>query len=86
MAKETACATRRRDAGCLPVGWHEPPRSSHMLTCMHVKRKRYLHAGSQEDAECSSDDESGGVDNSSSSSDSVGPLKNRLVAVTCMSL
>ena len=85
MAKETACATRRRDAGCLPVGWHEPPRSSHMLTCMHVKRKRYLHAGSHEDAECSSDDESGGVDNSSSSSDSVGPLKNRLVAVTCMS-
>ena len=84
MAKETACATRRRDAGCLPVGWHEPPRSSHMLTCMHVKRKRYLHAGSHEDAECSSDDESGGFDNSSSS-DSVGPLKNRLVAVTCMS-
>ena len=62
------------------------PGVHHMLTCMHVKRKRYLHAGSHEDAECSSDDESGGVDNSSSSSDSVGPLKNRLVAVTCMSL
>ena len=76
VAKETACATRRRDAGCFPFGWHEPPRSSHVRTCMHacMHEKKYLHAGSHDDAEGSTGDESGGTDSSSSSSETVGPL------------
>ena len=42
VAKETACATRRRDAGCFPFGWHEPPRSSHVLTCMHACMRKNI--------------------------------------------